>query len=145
MAAVILQEEERSGQCNSSGISKQQEYQEGFQNTRVKSKLSVPRTKQVSEGQVGQYLNMVDYPISINTFLKKILEDKDDFEAYAISLFKSVNPYAHHLTLMTLVKDKWFEVMNAEQCAGGVLNPDVQVFIVMLVMSKICLLQKLMT
>ena len=55
---------------------------------------------------VCRFLGMVDYPIPMNQF-----EDKEAFDKYAVPLFKSVNPDAHPLTLMTLVKAKWFEVM----------------------------------
>jgi len=72
----------------------------------------VPYRNQVTVEQVCQFLEMVDYPIAMNEVLKKKFEDKQVFDDYAMPLFKKVNPDAHPLTLMTLVKAKWFEVMN---------------------------------
>lgn len=72
----------------------------------------VPYRNQVTVEQVCQFLEMVDYPIAMNEALKKKFEDKQAFDDYAMPLFKKMNPDAHPLTLMTLVKAKWFEVMN---------------------------------
>lgn len=72
----------------------------------------VPYKTQVTVEQVCQYLEMVDYPIVMNEDLKKRFQDKQVFEDFATPLFRKVNPDAHPLTLKTLVKAKWFEVMN---------------------------------
>eukprot|EP00092_Neocalanus_flemingeri_P027088 GFUD01029374.1.p1 GENE.GFUD01029374.1~~GFUD01029374.1.p1 ORF type:complete len:378 (-),score=111.66 GFUD01029374.1:57-1190(-) len=72
----------------------------------------VPYKNQVTVEQVCQFLEMVDYPIAVNEVLKKKFEDKPTFDDYAFPLFQKVNPNAHPLTLRTLVKAKWFEVMN---------------------------------
>lgn len=72
----------------------------------------VPYRNQVTVEQVCQFLEMVDYPIAMNEVLQKKFEDKQAFDDYAMPLFKKVNPDAHPLTLMTLMKAKWFEVMN---------------------------------
>ena len=37
----------------------------------------------------------------INSILRKRFENQEDFESYASPLLRSVNPEAHHLTLMT--------------------------------------------
>jgi len=72
----------------------------------------VPYKNQVTVEQVCQFLEMVDYPIAMNESLKEKFKDKDVFDEYARPLFTKVNPNAHPLTLMTLIKAKWFEVMN---------------------------------
>jgi len=72
----------------------------------------VPYRNQVTVEQVCQFLEMHDYPIAVNENLKNKFEDKQVFEDYARPMFEKVNPDAHPLTLMTLIKAKWFEVMN---------------------------------
>jgi len=72
----------------------------------------VPYKTQVTVEQVCQYLEMVDYPIVMNEDLRKRFQDKQAFDDFATPLFRKVNPDAHPLTLKTLVKAKWFEVMN---------------------------------
>jgi len=72
----------------------------------------VPYRTQVTVEQVCQFLEMTDYPIVANEYLRKKFEDKQAFEDYARPLFEKVNPDAHPLTLMTLIKAKWFELMN---------------------------------
>jgi len=72
----------------------------------------VPYKNQVTVEQVCQFLEMVDYPIAMNEVLKEKFKDKQAFDDYARPLFQKVNPNAHPLTLMTLIKAKWFEVMN---------------------------------
>jgi len=74
----------------------------------------VPYRTQVTVEQVCQFLEMNDYPIVANECLKKKFEDKQTFENYARPLFEKVNPDAHPLTLMTLIKAKWFELMNCD-------------------------------
>jgi len=78
----------------------------------------VPYRTQVTVEQVCQFLEMHDYPIVANEILKKKWEDKDVFEEYARPLFEKVNPDAHPLTLKTLIKAKWFEMMNTPEDNG---------------------------
>jgi hypothetical protein len=54
---------------------------------------------------------MVDYPIPMNKDLRKKFEDEEAFKQYAVPLYHSVNPEVHLLTLLTLIKAKWFEIM----------------------------------
>ena len=64
--------------------------------------------------QCCQYLELTDYPIVVNEDLKEKFKDKKVFDDYALPLLKSANPTAHPLTLSTLMRAKWFEVMNTE-------------------------------
>ena len=64
--------------------------------------------------QCCQYLELTDYPIVVNEELKEKFKDKKVFDDYALPLLKSANPTAHPLTLSTLMRAKWFEVMNTE-------------------------------
>ena len=60
------------------------------------------------------YLELKDYPIVVNEGLKEKFKDKKVFDDYALPLLKTANPNAHPLTLSTLIRAKWFEVMNTE-------------------------------
>ena len=69
--------------------------------------------------QCCQFLELNDYPIVVNEDLKEKFKDKSVFDEYALPLLKSANPTAHPLTLSTLLRAKWFEVMNTETLAEG--------------------------
>ena len=69
--------------------------------------------------QCCQFLELKDYPIVVNEELKEQWKNKQVFDSYALPLLKLANPSAHPLTLSTLLRAKWFEVMNTET-AGSV-------------------------
>ena len=50
----------------------------------------------------------------VNEELKERFKDKRVFDEFALPLLKISNPTAHPLTLSTLLRAKWFEVMNTE-------------------------------
>jgi len=79
----------------------------------------IPYPHQVTVEQCCQYLELKDYPIVVNEDLKEKFKDKKVFDDYALPLLKSANPSAHPLTLSTLMRAKWFEVMNTETAEGG--------------------------
>ena len=64
--------------------------------------------------QCCQFLELKDYPIVVNEELKEQWKNKQVFDSYALPLLKLANPSAHPLTLSTLLRAKWFEVMNTE-------------------------------
>jgi len=72
----------------------------------------IPYQTQVTVDQVCKFLEMKDYPIPVTEGLKESFKNKQIFNDYATPLFRRVNPKAHPLVLETLVKAKWFEVMN---------------------------------
>ena len=74
----------------------------------------VPHPNQVTVEQCCLYLELQDYPIIVTKELQEKFQKKDVFDEYALHLLKIANPRAHPLTLMTLLKAKWFEVMNTE-------------------------------
>ena len=72
--------------------------------------------------QCCQFLELKDYPIVVNEELKEQWKNKQVFDSYALPLLKLANPSAHPLTLSTLLRAKWFEVMNtetADSCSSG--------------------------
>lgn len=71
-----------------------------------------PYPTQVTVEQVCTFLEMKDYPIPVTKELKESFKDVKVFEEFAIPLFRRVNPKAHPLVLQTLLRSKWFEVMN---------------------------------
>jgi len=75
----------------------------------------VPYRTQVTVEQVCQFLEMSDYPVVANEVLRKKWEDYQVFDDYARPQFEKVNPDAHPLTLNTLIKAKWFEIMNTSE------------------------------
>ena len=74
----------------------------------------VPHPHQVTVEQCRQYLGLRDYPILVNNTLKERFKDKRQFDNYATPLLRIANPGAHPLLLSTLLRAKWFEVMNTE-------------------------------
>ena len=74
----------------------------------------VPYPNQVTVEQCCLYLELKDYPILVNTELQEKFKNKAVFDEYALPLLKTANPSAHPLTLSTLLRAKWFEVMNTE-------------------------------
>ena len=69
--------------------------------------------------QCCQFLELKDYPIVVNEELKEQWKNKQVFDSYALPLLKLANPSAHPLTLSTLLRAKWFEVMNTETTGSG--------------------------
>ena len=69
--------------------------------------------------QCCQFLELKDYPIVVNEELKEQWKNKQVFDSYALPLLKLANPSAHPLTLSTLLRAKWFEVMNTETAGSG--------------------------
>ena len=76
-----------------------------------------PHPRQVTVEQCCKYLNLRDYPVQVNQTLQERFKDKQKFDDYATPLLKITNPLIHPLILSTLIKAKWFEVMNTE--TGG--------------------------
>lgn len=74
----------------------------------------VPYPNQVTVEQCCLFLELKDYPIVVTKELQEKFQDKAVFDAYALPLLKMANPSAHPLTLSTLLRAKWFEVMNTE-------------------------------
>ena len=74
----------------------------------------VPYPNQVTVEQCCLFLELKDYPIVVNKELQEKFQNKAVFDEYALPLLKMANPSAHPLTLSTLLKAKWFEVMNTE-------------------------------
>ena len=77
----------------------------------------VPHPNQVTVDQCCQYLELRDYPIQVNQSLQERFKDKRKFDVFATPLLKIANPRAHPLILSTLLRAKWYEVMNTE--TGG--------------------------
>ena len=82
-----------------------------------------PHPNQVTVKQCCQYLELRDYPIQVNQTLKERFQDKRKFDDYATPLLKVANPRAHPLILSTLLRAKWFEVMNTETGGGSSSQP----------------------
>ena len=61
-----------------------------------------------------KYLGLKDYPVPVNEFNKRFFENRENFEAYFLPLVASVNQGAHPLSIETLVKAKWLEVLKAK-------------------------------
>ena len=99
---------------NSGGQIKKKKYNRSIKQTPTKptSHPWTPSKTQITVKQVCQYLELNDYPIPMNEFLRKKFEDYKAFDDYARPLFRQTNPCAHPLTLATLLKAKWFEVLN---------------------------------
>ena len=76
-----------------------------------------PHPLQVTVEQCLKYLNLRDYPVQVNQTQKERFKDRQKFADYATPLLKIANPRAHPLILSTLLRAKWFEVMNTE--TGG--------------------------
>ena len=55
----------------------------------------------------------------VNEELKEQWKNKQVFDSYALPLLQLANPSAHPLTLATLLRAKWFEVMNTETAGAG--------------------------
>ena len=77
----------------------------------------VPHPNQVTLKQCCQYLGLRDYPILVSENQKERFKDQRQFDDYATPLLKIANPAAHPLVLATLLRAKWFEVMNTQ--TGG--------------------------
>ena len=74
----------------------------------------LPHPHQVTVEQCCQYLQLRDYPILVNPTLEERFQDQRKFAEYATPLLKVANPRANPLILSTLLRAKWFEVMNTE-------------------------------
>ena len=61
-----------------------------------------------------KFLGLKDYPVPVNEFNKQFFENREYFEAYFLPLVASVNQGAHPLSIKTLVKAKWLEVLKAK-------------------------------
>ena len=79
----------------------------------------VPYPNQVTVEQCCLFLELQDYPIVVTKELQEKFQNKDVFDEFALPLLKIANPSAHPLTLTTLLKAKWFEVMNTETLEAG--------------------------
>ena len=74
----------------------------------------IPFPTQVTVQQCCTFFQLRDYPIIVNQNLKERFKDKKQFDKFAIPLLGNANPTAHPLILATLLRAKWFEVMNTE-------------------------------
>ena len=74
----------------------------------------VPHPHQITVEQCCQYLQLRDYPLHVNQTLQERFKNKRKFDEYATPLLKIANPRVHPLILSTLLRAKWFEVMNTE-------------------------------
>jgi len=78
------------------------------------SKPWIPYRSQVSVAQVCKYLEMKDVTILSTPALRHKCKDRTFFDSIARPLLRRANPDSHPLVLDTLVRAKWFEVMNVE-------------------------------
>ena len=62
--------------------------------------------------QVCKFLELRDYPIPASKTIQERFMEFETFENYAKPFFRRMNPKAHPLVLSTLIKAKWFEIMN---------------------------------
>ena len=69
---------------------------------------------QISVNHTCKFLGLNDYPV-IETQNKERWSDEDSFIRYVLPLLASVNPGSSMLKLATLVKAKWFEVMERKE------------------------------
>ena len=77
----------------------------------------LPHPKQLTVSECCEHLEVRDYPMLVNETLQERFKDRRKFDAYAAPLLKIANPRAHPLILSTLLRAKWYEVMNTE--TGG--------------------------
>jgi len=61
-----------------------------------------------------KYLGLKDYPVPVNNFNKQFFENQNNFEAFFLPLVASVNQGANPLSIQTLVKAKYLEVLKAK-------------------------------
>ena len=74
----------------------------------------IPYPTQVTVQQCCLHLQLRDYPILVNERLKERFKDKTEFDKFATPRLRIANPGTNPLVLKTLVRAKWFEVMNTE-------------------------------
>jgi len=73
-----------------------------------------PGKNQVSVAQACKFLGLKDYPVPINENNKQFFSIRSNFDDYYLPLVASVNRGANPLSIKTLVKAKWFEVLQAK-------------------------------
>jgi len=89
-------------------------FQKNEQQKFTPSKPWIPYRSQVSVAQVCKYLEMKDVVILSTPALRHKCKDRTFFDSIARPLLRRANPDSHPLVLDTLVRAKWFEVMNVE-------------------------------
>jgi len=77
-------------------------------------KPGVAGKNQISVSLACKYLGLKDYPVPINENNRKFFEIQSNFEDYYLPLVASVNKGANALSIQTLVRAKWFEVLKAK-------------------------------
>ena len=77
-------------------------------------KQGVAGKNQISVSLACKYLGLKDYPVPINENNRKFFEIQSNFEEYYLPLVASVNKGANALSIQTLVKAKWFEVLKTK-------------------------------
>ena len=73
-----------------------------------------PAKNQISVTMACKFLGLKDYPIPINENNRNFFTNRSNFEDYYLPLVASVNMGANPLSIQTLVKAKWFEVIQAK-------------------------------
>lgn len=80
----------------------------------VPRKPWIPYRSQVSVAQVCKYLETKDVVILSSPALRHKCKDRTYFDSIARPLLRRANPDTHPLVLDTLIRAKWFEIMNIE-------------------------------
>eukprot|EP00092_Neocalanus_flemingeri_P036191 GFUD01039407.1.p1 GENE.GFUD01039407.1~~GFUD01039407.1.p1 ORF type:complete len:564 (+),score=104.47 GFUD01039407.1:133-1824(+) len=80
---------------------------------------SIPGKNQITVSQTCKYMGLKDYPVPINENNKHFFKNRANFEDYYTPLVASVNLGGNPLSIQTLVKAKWFEVMQAKLGDSG--------------------------
>ena len=70
---------------------------------------------QMTVNMACEGLELNDYPVPISQSNKDFFKIWSNFESYFLPLACSVNVGAHPLEIKTLVKAKWFEVLQAKE------------------------------
>eukprot|EP00092_Neocalanus_flemingeri_P023802 GFUD01025827.1.p1 GENE.GFUD01025827.1~~GFUD01025827.1.p1 ORF type:complete len:539 (-),score=94.86 GFUD01025827.1:142-1758(-) len=80
---------------------------------------SIPGKNQITVSQTCKYMGLKDYPVPINENNRHFFKNRSNFEDYYTPLVASVNLGGNPLSIQTLVKAKWFEVMQAKLGDSG--------------------------
>ena len=84
----------------------------------AKKKANKPKANfKVSVSEVCHFLNMSDYPIPVTDEMRESFKDYSRFEEFCVPLLATVNPFSGPLTIKTLCRAKWREVLASEPWA----------------------------
>jgi len=75
---------------------------------------TIPGKNQITVNMACRFLGLKDYPVPINENNIQFFKNQSNFEAYYLPLVASVNMGANPLSVKTLVKAKWFEVIQSK-------------------------------